>query len=305
MVMYTHSGLFFTHEQIQQARKNRGREPIHSAWARLLEQEQTDTPAAVQWDALRYCFNDDRAAGERALSGLLGLDWHPAATHFATLSAALTLAHSFEMLRDHPAFAPKAQAAWLAAFAARVADFNGAAGELAFVETLWLGTLNVAAGIVLERDNWLMAGAALYHQTIGAEVRPEGYLPKAVEGNDGGSLMRQVLSVAALVLTAEMAGHVGLDLWGYAARGVSVLTACAYPVFYYYYPDKWRWDTLAQPDAPQVFHQHGGFLEMVNRRAQPKDMKMLLDDLRPVYDAGGGGLTTLSHGLPARRGLFG
>lgn len=306
MLTYSHRGLYFTTEHIQQTRKNRQREPLQSAWALLLEQEPAEALAAVQWDALRWQFNEDMAAGERAQAGLRGLDIHqPGPTPLDTLAALLTLAQTFEMLRDHPAWPAAARADWLAAFAARVADLNRWAGELAFVETLWLGALNTAAGIVLEQDEWLMAGAALYRRTIDEAVRPEGYLPDAVEGSDGGSLRRQLLAVAALVLTAEMAGHVGIELWGYAARGVSVRTACAYLVFYYYYPEKWRWDTLAEDQAAPVFRQHGGFLEMLNRQARPRDLKLLLDDLRPIYDLAGGGLTTLSHGWPAPRGLFG
>jgi hypothetical protein len=36
-------------------------------------------------------------------------------------------------------------------------------------------------------------------------------------------------------------------------------------------------------------------------------LKPLLEDLRPIYDPYGGGLTTLTHGValkPQRRGLF-
>lgn len=297
-----HCGLYFTDEHIQQARQAREREPVKTAWAFLLEQEQTGALSGAQWNALRYRFNDDLAAGEQAVHTLLDLHIVGAG---GSLFDSLAQAQTFEMLRDHPAFEQGDQTRWLEAFAGQVMAFNGADQAMAYPETLWLGTLNTAAGIMLERADWLEAGAEVFRQTVRNDIRPEGYLPPAIEGQDGGSLYRQLVSVKALVLTAEMAQHVGLDLWNYASRGVSVLTACAYLFFYYYYPEKWRWDTLSEPETRHLFREHGGFLEMVNRQARPKDVKLLLDDLRPIYDMSGGGLTTLSHGLPARRGLFG
>lgn len=303
--MIEHCGLVFTGEHVRQAREGREREPLKTAWAFLLEQDQTGGLSAAQWNALRYRFNDDFAAGERAVRMLLDLGLSVTGEPFDRLSAMLALAQTFEMLRDHPAFEQTTLAAWLETFAARVADFNQGAAALSPLETLWLGTLNIAAGLVLEREDWFKTGTDTYRQTIRDEVRPEGFLPQAVEGKDGGSLLRQLLSVKALVLSAEMADHAGVDLWDYASRGVSVMTACAYLFFYYYYPEKWRWDTLAESEAARLFRDHGGFLEMVNRRARPKDLKLMLDQLRPIYDVTGGGLTTLTHGVPARRGLFG
>jgi hypothetical protein len=43
---------------------------------------------------------------------------------------------------------------------------------------------------------------------------------------------------------------------------------------------------------------------MLNRRFSSKLTRPILDDLRPIYDVSGGGLTTLTHALP-KRGLFG
>jgi hypothetical protein len=112
-------------------------------------------------------------------------------------------------------------------------------------------------------------------------------------------LLRQVLVVEALTLMAEAAEHVGVDLWGYSFRGVSVMTAFSYIMYYYFFPDKWRWDVNI---TNEPFREYGGFLELVNYHAYPKDLKPLLDDLRPIYDPPGGGLTTLSHGIVRKRG---
>jgi hypothetical protein len=165
--------------------------------------------------------------------------------------------------------------------------------------------LNLAAGIVLEDAARLTAGSAIYRDIIDHEVRPEGYLSAAVNQSGGGSFWRQLMAVNGLVLMAEAASHIGLDLWGYTSRGISVITAASYAIYYYYYPDQWRWDTLSETDTSALFKAHGGWLEIINRHARPKDAKLLLDDLRPIHDLSGGGLTTLSHALPARRGLFG
>jgi hypothetical protein len=306
MVVFLHCGLFFTDEHIQQARQMREREPFKTAWTFLLQQEQTGALASAQSNALRYRFNDDLIAGKQAVRALLDLDTSGKANSaFASLASLLTLAQIYEMLRDHSAFQKGERERWLDDFAAQVTNWNDSRAVMTYSETLWLGALNTAAGIVPERADWLETGAEIYRRTVQDDIRPEGYLPNAVEGKDGRSLYRQLLSVKALVLIAEMASHVGLDLWNYASRGVSVMTACAYLLFYYYYPEKWRWEPISEPDTRRLFREHGGFLEMVNRQARPKDAKLMLDDLRPIYDMSGGGLTTLSHGVPARRGLLG
>jgi hypothetical protein len=223
---------------------------------------------------------------------------------FDALAAAITLAQGFELVRDHPAWSPDSQSAWSGRFAGLGDFLNRQPETITLVERIWIGLLNVAVGIVLEDETRLQAGADVYRQVIDNDIRPEGYLTLAVEGGDGGSLWRQMLAVGGLVLTAEAAAHVGLDLWNYTSRGISVVTAASYLIYYYYYPDQWRWDTLTEADTKQLFKEHGGFLEMVNRHARPKDIKLLFDDLRPFYNLTGGGLTTLSHALSARRGLF-
>jgi hypothetical protein len=306
MTAYTHFGLYFSPDHVQTALKNRNVEPFRSAWAALLNQQPTDSLAAAQWDGLRYRFNADAAAGERAVVALAeGIGLTPETSTLQTLANAVTTAQTFEMLADHPAFSWTAQGRWATRFAAHVDKLAKGTAELSYVEGLWLGLLQLVAGIVLEDESRLDAGAAAYRHTITQDIRPEGYIAQLVEGGDGESLYHEFLAVEALVLMAEAASHIGLDLWGYTSRGVSVLTASAYLIYYYYYPEKWPWDTVAESDAKDLFKQHGGFLEMLNHHAHPKDIKPLLDALRPCRSAPAGGLTTLTHGLPQRRGLFG
>jgi hypothetical protein len=309
MTSFQHFGLYFTLEHVQNARKNRDREPFQTAWALLGEQAmQPGTLAAIQWNGLRYRFEDNLEAGEQAVIDLqtgIGLDVDGSLSDFDALASVITLAQCFELVRDHPAWTSEAQSAWSERFAGLGDFLNRQPETITLVERIWGGLLNVAVGIVLEDETRLQTGAEVYRQVIDHEIRPEGFLPLAVDGADGGSLWRQMLAVGGLVLTAEAAAHVGLDLWSYTSRGISVITAASYLIYYYYYADQWRWDTLVEADAKQLFKEHGAFLEMVNHHARPKDIKLLFDELRPLYNLTGGGLTTLSHALAARRGLFG
>jgi hypothetical protein len=310
MTNFQHFGLYFTPDHVQKALKNRDQEPFLAAWNVLLDSDShPGAPAAIQLNGLLYRFNDDSEAGQEAVDALqsgIGLYEDVAPLELEASAMNVILAQCFELVRDHAAWTHDSQASWLQQYAAQVQGFNQAANEaLPLVERVWFGLVNLTAGIVLEDETLLEAGAAIYRQTIDNEIRPEGYLPLAVEGNDGGSLYRQMFSVSALVLMAEAASHIGLDLWRYTSRGISVVTAASYLIYYYYYPDQWRWDTISQEEAAELFRSNGALLEMVNLHARPKDLKLLLDDLRPLYSLNAGGLTTLSHALPNRRGLFG
>lgn len=306
MPTYNHFGLYFTAAQINQARKDRDLPPLKSAWD-YLHQARPDAPfASLILNGLRYRFNDDQAAGEQAVMTLLnglGLDAARTVGYFGALATGVTLAQVNELVRDHPKAAELSKP-WLNDYTRLCDELNRPPENVGLMEQLWLGLLNVVSGIVLETDDRFEAGVETYRQTIQQNIRPEGYLPRLVEGQDGGSLYRELLSVAALVLMAEAAAQVGVDLWDYSSRGISVNTACAYLTYYYYYPEQWRWDTVAEQDARSLYKDYGGFFEMLNRHARPKDLKLLLDDLRPFYHPAIGGLTTLTHGVGGKKGLL-
>jgi hypothetical protein len=212
------------------------------------------------------------------------------------------------MLRDHPAWLPGAQQNWISLFADRVNTLAASPYKDTQVENLWMAALVMTSGILLERDDVFNIGVDAFKRIVDDEISPRGHIPKAVEGKDGGSLYRQILTSAALVLMAEAAAHCGVNLWEYNNRGVSVTTAAVYPIYYFYTPDRWTWDEgITQDEAQMLFRRYGGYLEMLNHQTGFKDLKPLLEDLRPIYDSTGGGLTTLSHGLPVKkkRGLFG
>nr|MCU0476272.1 hypothetical protein [Anaerolineae bacterium] len=109
---------------------------------------------------------------------------------------------------------------------------------------------------------------------------------------------------------AEVAAHAGIDLWGYELRSVSLMTAAFYPLYYYYYPEKWKWaEGISIDAAQQMFRQNAAFLEIINRRRpNVHAINLIVDELRPIIDPLGGGAVTLTHHPappPKRRGWFG
>jgi Alginate lyase len=306
-----HTGIYFTDEHIQQAQKNRESEPYLSAWARLRDMPESDRLTTAQLNALRYRFESDDDAGEKTVDLLRGGDINIGedTIYIEAVAVTLALAQCFEMARDHLSFPHASQAAWLEAFTTRVEQLNHPAYDLLHFEHLWLNLLNLVAGIVLEQEERFQKAVEIYKAAIQHDVHPEGYIHKAVDAQDGHGLYRMLLSTQALILTAEAASHAGENLWAYEYRGVSAMTPTPYLLYYYYYPDKWRWDAPLEKEAAQaLYKRHAGFWEMAQRQKPSRDRKILLTELRPIYDIWGGGLTTLTHGGTGeikRRGLFG
>jgi hypothetical protein len=309
-----HYGLYFTPAHVQAAQQDQAREPLASAWAHLYAL-QPNAGAAALWGGLRYRFAGHTKPAEAGVELLLRhtdpalMDTPPA---FSAISETLMLAHAYEMLRDFGGFSPAAQTRWRDAFTERLAVLNAPAAEPLVHEWLWLGLLSLAAGIVLEQEDRFQRGVAVFQHAIADEVRPQGFITKAVTQRDNdqpaATFYRQLLSSAALVLMAEAASHVGVNLWDYTVRGVSVITTAIYPIYYFYTTEKWKWEPgLRVEDAQAILSGHGAYLEMVQRRTPMKDLGTLLGDLRPLVSMSGGGLTSLTHGAAEkkRRGLFG
>lgn len=304
-----HCGLYFTDDHVRQARRERDSEPFRGAYLYLREREQQG-PNAVQWYGLRYLFDSDDRAGELAIAALERYMNEPLIediTYLDAVAQTMMLAQAFEMTRDHPAWRAGGRFHWLNRFQERVNELSTSPYKDTQVENLWMAALVLISGVLLEREDLFDVGVDVFKRTVDYDISPRGHITKAVEGEDGGSLYRQILSASALVLMAEAATHCGVDLWEYSNRGVSVTTAAVYPIYYFYTPEQWKWDKgITQDESQHLFRRCGGFLEILYRRTNYKDLKPLLEDLRPIYDPHGGGLTTLTHGLPMkRRGLFG
>lgn len=311
MPNFQHCGLYFTPDHIQAAHEYVNREPFQSAWMFLSTQtlgEHIAHDSDLILHAYRYKLSNNHESGEqvvRALQAGYGLDINAYSTYFDALVTAVTLAHAAELVRDQADFAPTLSA-WQSDYANFVDQLQHTPENSTILDHIWLGFLNLVSGIVLDADDRFEAGCEVFRQTI-AQIRPEGYLPAAVEVEGQESLHRQFFAVAALVCMAEAATHAGVDLWNYNYRGISVVTAAAYITYYYYYPTQWHWGTIDEEPTKALFTDYGSFLEMVNYHARPTDLKLLLDEQRPLFSAALGGLTTLTHGIPAkeRRGLFG
>ena len=321
MFQPAHYGLYFSPDQVQQAQNHQDQEPLKTAWARLRQHRAMELIAIVQWNGLRYRFDDDREAGQRAVQILErdGPDLPASGSYIEQAAALMTCAQGFEMLRDHPDF--HQQNAWLEQFAGQVQRLDH--GDLSYVEDLWANSLNLVAAIVLEQEAWFNQAVERFQAVIRSDVHPEGYIRQAaLDGPPGGSINRMLLATQALILCAEAASQAGTDLWAFNHRGVSALTPTPYLLYYYYYPEKWRWEAEIKGDViPEVndsgldlqavmtlYQNHAGFWEMAQRRSPLPDRQVLLDELRPVYDLYGGGLVTLTHavapGKKRRYGLF-
>ena len=276
-------GLYFADENLDLARANQHREPIRSALT-YLDRASDDPLAAAQLAGLRYCFFGDVAAAAAALQMPTSADFRQTLGWLSAL----------DMLRGVPT-RPSWQDDWLTALSARLED-TAAIGPL---DELWRGALLMAAGIILEHDAHFARGQDVYRQAIHTRIHPEGFLKGIVDAPGAAqSYRRQVSGTCALVLMAEMAGHVGVDLWSMDNRGVTPITATAYLLYYYFYPENWKWEAgLTRAATAALMRHQGAFIEIVHRRQALPAAEHLLAEQRPMFSAEGGGLTTLTHGI--------
>ncbi len=323
-----HCGLIFTEDHIRKARANKDDLPFNPAWALLNTLDGQTELDSLLIAGLRYRLRADIPAGESGASRLLSMAWpllieaeDGIESTLAQYRAHFVLCQAFELLRENPILENPVN--WLADFRQQTAQLPPPSAEDA-ISQLWHAVAGVASGIVLEDADLYHAGIAVFRQVIDEEIHPEGHFRTAIKVDpEAQSLHNQLLGAQALVLIAEMSACAGVDsdrhLWHYESRGVSAITAATYPLYYYFYPAEWRWNgseyrpsagvTIAEAKA--LFRQHAGFLELLPSRYEKplKAVQMVLKELRPVYDARGGGLTTLTHATPEpkrrrRRWLF-
>lgn len=327
-----HVGLYFAQSDIDNAQSQREKEEdLKVAWQWLLasdgrllkerkpiqknaepiqvvKQALTASETLIQ-DAFRYRFADDTKAGQSAVKRLQAeFALADQATLLETIQYVLLLAHAFEMLRD---LIPNT-ATWLQSFADFTGSLLDAYERASYQEKLWLMTLSVVSGVVLDDSKRFDAGVALFKEVIDTGVHPEGYFKLlVVNATDKESAFKDmVLACAALTLAAEAATQAGENLWQYEKRDVGLNTSVTYLVYYYFYPDKWRWGEGEMSDeyTQAIFTDIGAWLEISTRRVNPRGVELLLEDQRPFFNAYMGGLTTLSHiktEKPRYFGLFG
>jgi hypothetical protein len=308
-----HCGLYFTQAHIESVQKQQTSDFYAPFWALLQQQTKLAPLDNALWNGFRYRFLQSENAGAEAMESLKGLAFtSPGLAYLEQVSLMLALAQCYELLRDHVAWGQDGQA-WLVNFRQQAEALNSQQG-LDYVEAVWLNTLNLVAAVVLEDEAVFTQAVSVFEGIISADIHPEGYIPKAITSpqgphhEDGESLLRMVLTCQALILSAEVGTHAGADLWAFNRRGVSVLTPLPYLLYYYYFPEKWRWEKDAIQDYDDVqamYQRRAGFWEIAQHQAYSRDRATLLDELRPVFDVFGGGFTSLSHGTSARKKRFG
>ena len=328
-------GLIFTDSNIRAAHDLSAKPPFASAWDSFkrvaVDPENGASPCAqLAGQALYWRIAGDADSGARAVAALSEFAYSAADADIMAFKDTFATAQAISCLLDHPAMTDAVRTQILDAWAENAARLT--AGEAIHLRA-WSVLTELCAGILLDQPERAEMAAAGFRALVDM-VQPHGYVGAVVEVRDGETLPRTLQFVQGLVLSAEVGAHHGLELWEYERRGVSVLTAALYPLYYYFYPEKWQWDVKAAPQpatakrpsrreraaqalsdftvdtVKDVFRQYESFLELVNRRTQGsvRAVTMILDEQRPIMDLLGGGPVTLTHGLPQapkRRGLFG
>ncbi len=285
-------GLIHSEADLHLARDNLERDPIRGALSRL-DTTAYDPLARAHLSALRGQLYGELEAGNRAAAALREVECiRKSGNQLEDIKRSLGWLSVMAMLRDHSAWG----ASWRDAIKPMLSRFDERDDRL---RALWLGALRLAAGILLENEHDIESGASVYRGAVERWIHPEGFLKGIADIVDmPGRYEAQVSGCCALVLLAEMAAPVGLDLWSFESRAVGIITAVTYTHFYYFFPEKWRWeDGLTLDRTRAVMRREGAFMELVNRRNPPQGIEQFLAEQRPLFCAWGGGLTTLTHGL--------
>jgi len=305
MFQPTHYALYYSAEQAANAQKNAKRAPFKSAFEKLQRITPLDLSEAAVVYSQQWRITEDKAAAQKAAALLPDLLNAPLNDNVQRSAAAfVALIQAFESLRGE--VLPAADTVRITdALRDRIHAINQQP-PADYAAEAWRALANTAAGVALVDEGLFARGTDAYRAAINDDIHPDGYLPKVVEKPNG--YFDTLLSVQALTLNAQAARHAGVDLWHYNNRGVSIVTAALYPLYYYFYPEKWKWgEPLTLEEVQPHFAAHGAYLEMLNLHiGRPtKAIDLILNDQRPLFDTFGGGMTTLTHAPMLRRGLFG
>lgn len=303
--MNTSSYLLFSASDLQLARENQDSEIVRSALP-LLGSQPEDALALAQLQALRYLFYADAAAGAAAVELAQGRDLGAGDREdLSALQRRFGWLTAMAMLGEHPDWTGRAETYRAAAGDAPQQLDDAADADGALLRTLWLAVIAMAAGILLEEDRPVQSAASVYRRVVDQHIHPEGFF-KGIVDVDGAeqTYQAQFAATGALALLSEMAQQAGEDLWSYNNRAVSANTAATYTFYYYFFPERWRWEEgLSRELTMSIMRREGAYFEMVNRRSPIRGGDELFAEQRPLFSAGAGGLTTLTHGLkpPAKK----
>ncbi len=189
-----HLGLYFGQAEIDNAKSQREKqEDLQSAWQWLLASEgeiikerkprEKDadpalvvkpvltTEQALIEQAFRYRFADDNHAGQSVAQFFQNnFNLADQSSLFETITHTLLVAHAFEIVRE---LIPDADS-WLGNFSDFTDSLLQAYDEASYLEKLWLITLSIVSGVVLEDASRFEDGIALFRHVIDKDVHPEG-----------------------------------------------------------------------------------------------------------------------------------
>lgn len=311
-------GLYATPEMAGAAAAGRETEPTRWGWAFLTEGENTvlrEVPAPTLENrkamapVVRRALDD----GEQALLSAFAAHYLEDATAQAHTVGFLQTGYGLDgdaSQRDSlERFAAATQmaalvgadamgAAWQQAYAERFDAIANSPADAVDVEA-WAALAVIVGGVLMQNREAIRHGTERVRLLIHL-IHPEGYIPQVVQGGDAATLERMLATISALVLSAEAAAHAGESLWNHENRGVGIMTSVAYIVYYYYYPEKWKWaQDLPAEAVRELFVRRGAFLEISERHQTLPGSTLILGELRPMFSLSEGGLTTLTHASPA------
>lgn len=296
-----HGGLYTPPHTFERIQTEQQPEAVASALKLLTSTYPKAKMAQLLWDAYRFLILEDQEAYTHGMDLLnRGLFVSDPAGHQG-IAETVALIHVFELWRPHLSEIQIQQ--WYDQLNPLVEQ--GLMDNPDLLSPYWQSTLALAAAVAFENEDLLQEGRERYARLIEQDLHAEGFSKSLMQDENDtlNTLYKQLRANEALVLAAEIASHAGVDLWSVNNRGVSIMTMSSYMIYYYFYPEKWHWESIyTWDDSKALFKQHGAFMEMVNAQSSLKGIDDLLADQRPFFSAHGGGLTTLTHGKgPAKK----
>ncbi len=289
-----HFALFFSEQQLEIAKKQAEDTLFAEAWAKLETENPDFRLENTYWHALRYRLLDDEGAGRIASQDLPQHLSLSAETPVEQAQQAVTLMQIIDFLREHPQAKERT-----------LPDIP--ADSDTYFETVWVTLAQAIHGILTNNTDSLDNAEQVYRVAVDNQIHPEGYLRPYADTESSDNYIHHLLTVSGLTLIAEALYQQGRDLYSYDNRGVTLFTAATYLIYYYYYPEKWRWDAeLDLETTQQLTTEQGAFFEILNLRGSLRGIDELLEEQRPLFNLYGGGLTTLTHAKVKRkrRGFF-
>ncbi|WP_048078096.1 alginate lyase family protein, partial [Halorubrum sp. AJ67] len=216
-----------------------------------------------------------------------------------------TLLYGAALVRDSPqwstAEADRAELrTWVETY---LADLEAGRGEQRYVGTVknniyawWILARATAAAYLDDRDALSLAFGDWRERALD-QLQPDGLLKHEIGRVDG--LEYSVYGLKALTLTAEIARHYGVDLYGYRLPGDDESALCR--AFEGHRPyvldaDEWEWGTGENGYTDADRTAAGSVYELAHSRWSRSEFRRVVESMgRPLYERRILGWTTLTH----------